>query len=80
MKALPPSLPAAPGVAITSEVLVHNDIAAAICEAAGRSGADVICMGTKGHSRAGVALPGSTVQGVLARAHKPVFIVTPPLL
>ena len=36
------------------------------------------CMGTKGHTRTGVALLGSTVQAVLARAHKPVFVVTPP--
>ncbi|MDP1589107.1 MAG: universal stress protein [Prosthecobacter sp.] len=79
LKALPASLPLVPGVAITSEVLTHHDIAAAICEAAERRGADVICMGTQGHSRTGVALLGSTVQAVLARSHRPVFVVTPPL-
>ena len=46
---------------------------------ADRFRADVICMGTKGHSRTGAALLGSTVQAVLARTHKPVFVVTPPL-
>ncbi|MDZ4403628.1 universal stress protein [Prosthecobacter sp.] len=79
LKALPASLLSVPGVAITSEVLTHHDIAAAICEAAERRGADVICMGTQGHSRTGVALLGSTVQAVLAVSHKPVFVVTPPL-
>ena len=73
------SFPQFPGVAITSEVLTHHDIAAAICEATERKGADVVCMGTKGHSRTGVALLGSTVQAVIARSHKPVFVVTPPL-
>lgn len=80
LKALPSSLLSVPGVAVTSEVLTHYDIAAAICEAAERKGADVICMGTKGHSRTGAALLGSTVQAVIARSHKPVFVVTPPLL
>lgn len=76
---LPRSWMQVPGVAITSEVLSHFNTAAAICDAANRSGADVICMGTKGHSRTGVAILGSTVQGVLALSHKPVFVVTPPL-
>lgn len=79
MKALPASLLSVPGVTVTLEVLTHYDIAAAICDAAERRGTDVICMGTKGHSRTGVALLGSTVQAVIARSHKPVFVVTPPL-
>jgi nucleotide-binding universal stress UspA family protein len=79
IKALPSALMLVPGITITSDVLVHEDAAAAICDAAERSGADVICMGTKGHSRAGAALLGSTVQAVLARSHKPVFVATPPL-
>jgi nucleotide-binding universal stress UspA family protein len=80
LKALHATLMTVPGVTITSEVLTHYDFAAAICDAADRCGAEVICMGTKGHSRTGVALLGSTVQAVIARAHKPVFVVTPPLL
>jgi len=80
LKALPASLLEVPGVNITSEVVTHYDIATAICDAAERKGADVICMGTKGHSRIGVALLGSTVQSVIALSHKPVFIATPPLL
>ncbi|WP_395748495.1 universal stress protein [Prosthecobacter sp.] len=79
-QSLAATFPQAPGVVITSEVLANSDFSAAICEAAERKGADVICMGTKGHSRAGAALLGSTVQAVLARAHKPVFVVTPPLV
>lgn len=78
MKALPSALMVTPGIAVTCEVLAHDDISVAIGEAAERSGADVICMGSKGHSRAGVALLGSTVQGVLAQSSKPVFIVKAP--
>jgi nucleotide-binding universal stress UspA family protein len=78
LKALPQALLKVPGVTTTSEVLTHYDFAAAICNAAERFNADVICMGTKGHSRTGIALLGSTVQAVLARSHKPVFIATRP--
>ncbi len=78
LKALPQALLKFPGVTTTSEVLTHYDFAAAICNAAERFNADVICMGTKGHSRTGIALLGSTVQAVLARSHKPVFIATRP--
>lgn len=78
LRNLPAALLTVPGVVVTSEVMAHSDVAVAICDAADRIGADVICMSTKGHSRAGVALLGSTVQAVIARAHKPVFVVTPP--
>lgn len=66
------------GVTTTSEVLSHSNVADAICATAERVGADVICMGTKAHSRLGAALLGSTVQSVLGRAHQPVFIIPPP--
>jgi nucleotide-binding universal stress UspA family protein len=79
MSNIPLSLLTLPGVNTTTEVIIHHDVAAAICEAAERMGADVICMGTTGHSRTGVAVHGSTVQAVLARSHRPVFVVTPPL-
>lgn len=78
MKALPASLMEAPGVAVTCEVLVHDNIAEAICEAADRCGADVICLGSNCHSRAGVALLGSTVKGVLTESLKPVILVKAP--
>jgi len=68
-----------PGLSMTSEVCIHCHIAAAVCEAAERMGADLVCMGTKGHSRAGAALLGSTVQAVLARTRKPVLVVKSPI-
>ncbi len=80
LKALPAELLSRTNVSISTEILIHDDIATALCEAAERFGADVICMGTKGHSRTGAALLGSTVQSLLAKSHKPVFVVTPPLV
>lgn len=74
---IPPAL-AASGVVVTSEAVVHGDTAAAICEAAEHFGTDVICMGSHGHSRMGVALLGPVAQSVIARAHRPVLVVPPP--
>lgn len=79
MKALPPGLIQISGVTVTTEVLVHDTVAVAICDAAERNGAEVICMGTKGRSRAGIALLGSTVQGVISHSSKPVFVAKAPI-
>jgi nucleotide-binding universal stress UspA family protein len=76
--ALPKALVDIEGVRFSSEIVTHHDIAGAVCSSAERFGADVICMGTKAHSRVASALLGSTVQGVLSRSHKPVFVITPP--
>jgi nucleotide-binding universal stress UspA family protein len=78
LRALPEELTKVPEVTVTWEVIVHDHVAATLCEAADRVGADAICMESQGVSRAG-ALLGSTVIGVLGHAHRPVFVVTPPL-
>lgn len=64
-------------IRVTKEVLVHENLATGISEAASTFGADVICMGSKGHTQVGVALFGSTVQSVIASTTRPVFIVHP---
>ncbi|WP_395739858.1 universal stress protein [Prosthecobacter sp.] len=79
LKALPASLLHAGNVRITSEVLTHHDVAAAICTAAEKFGADAICMGARRRSRIATALLGSAVQSVLSHTHIPVFITAPPL-
>lgn len=79
LKALPASLLHAGGVRITSEVLTHHDVSAAICEAAEKFGADAICMGARRRSRVVTALLGSVVQDVLTHTRVPVFITAPPL-
>lgn len=69
-----------PGVHFQSEILTHHDIATALCAAAERLGADVICMGGKRRSRVASVLLGSSVQAVLSRAHRPVFIIPAPVV
>lgn len=76
---VPPQL-ATSGITLTTEAVDHDDVPAAICEAAERFGADVICMASRGHSPVAAALLGSTVQRVIALSHRPVFVVTPPPL
>lgn len=78
LKELPARLLPRDAVKVTSEVVTHHDCAAAICAAADRMAADVICMGSRGHTRIGAALLGSTVQAVLARAQQPVFVIPSP--
>jgi len=75
---LRPSGTAIPGVAVSVEAVIHADPAAAVCGVAERFGADVICMGSRGHSRLGAALLGSVAQSVIAAAHRPVLVVPPP--
>ena len=76
--ALRPADSEVPGVSLSVEAVIHADAARAICEAADRFGADVICMGSRGHSRLGAALLGSVAQAVIAGAHRPVLVVPPP--
>ncbi len=70
---------AAPGrIASEEHVVEHADPATAICEAAERFGADVICLGSHGRSGIVAALLGSVAHAVLARSHRPVLVVPPP--
>ena len=67
-------------VRLSSEAIIHEDTAEAICAAAEHFGADIICMGSSGHSRAGVAVLGSVMQAVTAKGHRPVLAVPPPVV
>jgi nucleotide-binding universal stress UspA family protein len=77
LKALIPGRPLAVGVRTTSEVLLDLQTASAICKAAERFGADVICVGTRS-ARIAKALLGSVSSGVIAHAHVPVLVVPTP--
>lgn len=66
-------------VKTTSEVLLDLQPAAAICRAAERFGADIICLGTRS-GRVAKALLGSVSSGVIAHAHVPVLVVPTPKL
>ncbi len=61
-----------------AHVIGSTDPAKAICQAARRFGADVICLGSHGRSGLSAALPGSVAQAVMAQSHRPVLVVRPP--
>ncbi|WP_170157425.1 universal stress protein [Roseimicrobium gellanilyticum] len=65
-------------ILFSSEVVVHGDAAEAIREAAGKFGADVICMGTHGRNRATSVLLGSTVQRLISKSTIPIFVAHAP--
>jgi len=61
-----------------AHVLESSDPAKAICQAAERLGADVICIGSHGRSGLSAMLTGSTTQAVIAQSRRPVLVVRPP--
>ncbi|MDB6155277.1 MAG: Universal stress protein [Chthoniobacteraceae bacterium] len=60
------------------EVIESRDVAGAICEAADRFDADLLCIGSHGSSGLLAAALGSVAHGVLARSCRPVLVVRPP--
>jgi nucleotide-binding universal stress UspA family protein len=72
----------APAAAEREGIVTHVEIArggvvSAICEAAERVGADVVCLGSRGESPLR-GLLGSVVAGVLRESARPVLVVRPP--
>jgi nucleotide-binding universal stress UspA family protein len=59
-------------------VLESHDVAAAICQAAERLDASVICLGTHGRTGLTQKLLGSVAQGVLQRTRRPVLLARAP--
>ena len=53
----------------------HTQPAMAICQAAERFGADLICMGSRGRSGLTKVLLGSVAQGVMAQSKRPVLVL-----
>ena len=66
------------GIMGEAHVIESADPAKAICQAAERFGADVICLGSHGRSGFSAALMGSVAQSVMAQSHRPVLVVRPP--
>ncbi len=79
LRALIPSEAAGRGVTSEVAVIEHDDPGAAICQAAERSAADVICIGSRGRAGLSAALLGSTAQEVMAQSRRPLLLVRPPL-
>jgi nucleotide-binding universal stress UspA family protein len=72
-----PATAARLGIESEFEIVEDNDAAAAICQAAERMDAEVICLATKGHTGLKSVLLGSVAQGVLAKTKRPVVFVKP---
>lgn len=78
LHALIPVEAAARGIISQLEVVEHSDVTTAICQAAERLGADLICMSSQSRSGLAKTLLGSVTQAVLARSSRPVLLVRPP--
>jgi nucleotide-binding universal stress UspA family protein len=78
LQALIPADAEARGISTRVEVGEHSDTATAICQAAERLGADLICMSSRGRSGLARTLLGSVTQDVMARRQRPVLVIPPP--
>jgi nucleotide-binding universal stress UspA family protein len=75
LRALVPKETEARDVAIRTEVIQSGKTAVAICQAAERFDADVICIASHGRSGISKAILGSVAQDVMARSSRPVLVV-----
>jgi nucleotide-binding universal stress UspA family protein len=78
LRALIPAESEERGVATEVRIVESADAAKAICEAAERFGADLVCIGSHGRSGLAAAVLGSVAQAVIARSPRPVLVVRPP--
>lgn len=65
-------------IAARTEIIHDDQVAEAIVAAAQRLGADVICVGSHGHSGLRRTLLGSVAEAVMRHARQPVFVVRTP--
>ncbi len=77
LHALIPAEAEARGIISHMEVVEHSDVATAICQAAERLGADLICMSSQGRSGLARTLLGSVTQAVMTRSQRPVLVIRP---
>ena len=78
LRSLAPHEPEARGITTEVEVTESRETAEAICAAAERFGADIICIGS--HTRPGFTAKvlGSVALAVLQNSRRPVLVVWPP--
>lgn len=63
------------GIRSKVEIVEHEHPAAAICQAAERCGADLICIGSRGRSGLKKQLLGSVTEALMRRSSRPVLVV-----
>ena len=74
LAALIPKTAGSRGITTQCEVLEHRELATAICQAAERFDADLICLGSRGRPRYREALFGSVAQAVLEQSKRAVLV------
>jgi len=75
LQALVPKAATVRGVQSRIEIVEHQHPAAAICQSAERSGADLICIGSRGKSTLKKKLIGSVTEAVMRRSNRPVLVI-----
>ena len=75
LRALVPSEASSLGLRVEVEVCEHPVPAEAICHAAERLGADVICLASHGRTGLASAIMGSVATSVLARSKRPLHLI-----
>ena len=79
LRALIPLEAAANGILSEVEVVEHTAAGAGICQAAEKFGAEVVCLGSHGHSGWLAGILGSVTQKVISINRRPLLIVQPPV-
>lgn len=79
LRALIPSEAGSRGIVTKVEVVQSDRTSTAVCQAAERFGADLICIGSHGRSGLSKAILGSVAQEVMAHSHLPVLVLRPPI-
>jgi nucleotide-binding universal stress UspA family protein len=75
LKALIPPVVVSRGIATQGAVVEHHKPGVAICQAANRFEADLICMGSRSRSRFKEAIFGSVSQAVMTQSERAVFVL-----
>ena len=78
LRALIPAEAEKRGVVTEVRIVESSDPGKTICEAAERFCADLVCIGSHGHSGISAALMGSVAQAVIAHSRSPVLLIRPP--
>lgn len=79
LRALIPAEAAAHGILTEVEVVEHREASVGICQAAEVFAADVVCLGSHGHSGWSPGIIGSVTQKVISTSHRPLLVVQPPV-
>lgn len=80
IRSLIPPEAEARGIKSEVEVIEHEDVVTAICQAAEAMNADLVCVGANERPSAAARVMGSVALGVLQKCHRPVLVVWPPSL